>query len=56
MGSLGIDSLFTNIPLDVCTNDLFKNKVNVQILKKSEFKDLLSLATKESCFIYWTGD
>ena len=34
-----VDSLFTNIPLE-------------EGLNKSEFKDLLSLATKESYFIF----
>ena len=56
MGSLDIDSLFTNIPLEetieICTNNLFKNKDIVHGLKKSEFKDLLSLATKESYFVF----
>ena len=50
IGSLDIDSLFTNIPL--CTNNLFKNSNIVHGLKKSEFKDLQSLATKESYFIF----
>ena len=56
MGSLDTDSLFTNIPLEetieICTNNLFKNSDVVHGLKKSEFKDLLSLATKESYFIF----
>ena len=56
MGSLDIDSLFTNIPLEetieICTNNLFKNSDIVHGLKKSEFKDLLSLTTKESYFIF----
>ena len=51
MGSLDIDSLFNNIPLEVtieiCTNNLFKNNDIVHGLKISEFKDVLSLATKE---------
>ena len=55
MGSLDIDSLFTNIPLEetiqICTNNIFKNSDIVHGLKKSKFKDLLSLATKESYFI-----
>ena len=55
MGSLDIDSLFTNIPLEetiqICTNNIFKNSDIVHGLKKSEFKDLLSLAIKESYFI-----
>ena len=56
MGSLDIDSLFTNIPLEetieICINNLFKNEDIVHGLKKSEFKDLLSLPTKESYFIF----
>ena len=56
IGSLDIDLLFTNIPLEqtieICTNNLFKNSDIVHALKKSEFKDLLSLATKESPFIF----
>lgn len=46
MGSLDIDSHFNNIPLEICTNYLFKNNVNIQVLKKSEFKDLLSWQQK----------
>ena len=38
MGSLDIDSLFTNIPLEetieICTNKLFKNSDIVHVLKK----------------------
>ena len=56
MGSLDIDSFFTNIPLEetieICTNNLFRNNDIVHGLKKSEFKELLSLATKESYFIF----
>ena len=56
MGSLDIDSLFTNISLketiEICTKNLFKNSGIVHGLKKNEFKDLLSLATKELCFIF----
>ena len=51
-----IDSLFTNIPLEetieIYTNNFFKNKYLVHGLKKSKFKDLLSLAAKESYFIF----
>ena len=54
MGSLDVDSLFTNIPLeetiDICTNMLFENMERVEGLSKIEFKELLSLATKKSCF------
>ena len=56
MGSLDVDSLFTNIPLeetiDICTNTLFENTEKVEGLSKIEFKELLSLATKESYFSF----
>ena len=56
MGSLDIDSLFTNIPFEetteIRTNNLFENSDIVHGLKKREFKDLLSLATKESYFMF----
>ena len=56
MGSLDVDSLFTNIPLeetiDICTYTLFENMEKVEGLSKIEFKELLSLATKESYFIF----
>ena len=50
MGILDFASHFINIPLeetiDICTNTLFES------LSKIEFKGLLSLATKESYFIF----
>ena len=53
MGSLDVDLLFTNIPLDgtidICVNRLFENTNTVEDLKKSE---LLRLATKELYFIF----
>ena len=56
MGSLDVDSLFTNIPLEetieICTNKLFKESETVEGLSKTEFKQLLSLATKDSNFIF----
>ena len=56
MGRLDSDSLFTNIPLEqtieIWTNNLFKTNNIVHSLKKSEFQDLLSLATTESYFIF----
>ena len=56
MASLDVDSLFTNIPLDetieICSNVLFKNKNVVNGLNESQFKELLSLATKQSLFIF----
>ena len=56
IGSLDIDSLFTNIPheetIETSTNNLFKNSNIVHGLNKSEFNDLLSLAIKELYFIF----
>ena len=57
MGSLDVDSLFTNIPLeetnDICPNTLFKNTEGVKVLsKKKKKKKLLSPATKESYFVF----
>ena len=56
MGSLDVDSLFTNIPLDeasdICVNQLFENTDTVEGFKKSELKQLLCLATKKSYFIF----
>ena len=56
MGSLDVDSLFTNIPLEktieICTNEYFKESETVEGLSKTEFKELLSLATKNSHFIF----
>ena len=56
MGSLDVDSLFTNIPLEetieICTNELFKESETVEGLSKTEFKGLLPLVTKDSHFIF----
>ena len=56
MGCLNVDSLFTNIPLEetieICTNEPFKESETVEGLSKTEFKELLSLATKDSHFIF----
>ena len=56
MGSLDVDSLFTNILLEetteICTNELFKESETVEGQSKIEFKELLSLATKDSHFIF----
>ena len=56
MGSLDVDSLFTNILLEetigICTNELFKKSETVEGLNKTEFKELLPLATKDSHFIF----
>ena len=51
MGSLDVNSLFTNIPLEetieICTNEIFKESETVESLSK-----LLSLTTKDSHFIF----
>ena len=56
MGSLDVDSLFTNIPLEetinICTNLIHNNEDIIGGLKKSEFKNLLSLDTQQSYFIF----
>jgi len=58
MASLDVDSLFTNIPLyetiDICADLLFRDNPIVDGLNKSEFKQLLTLATTES-FILFNG-
>ena len=50
IGSLDVDSLFTNIPLEetinICTNLLYNNEDVIEGINKSEFKNLLSLATQ----------
>ena len=55
MGSLDVDSLFTNIPfeeiINICTASLYDQNDVVEDLNKSEFKELLALATKVSYFI-----
>ena len=52
MGNLGVDSLFTDIPveetIDICTNTHFENMGKVEGWSKKELKKLLYLATKES--------
>ena len=57
MGSLDVDSLFTNIPLketiNLCTNLLHNNVDVIEGISKSEFKNLLSLATQESYFMFY---
>ena len=56
IGSLDVDSLFTNIPLEetinICTNLLYNNEDVIEGINKSEFKNLLSLCTQESHFIF----
>ena len=56
MGNLDPDFLFTNIPLeetiDICLNTLFETMEKVEGLSKIEFEKLLSLATKETYFLF----
>ena len=56
MASLDDDSLFTNIPLDEIINiimeKLFSENETVYNLNKDQFKYLLTLPTKESCFLF----
>ena len=57
MASLGVDTLFTNIPLDetivICVKKLFKTPDTlVERISKSNFRDLLNLASKESFFTF----
>ena len=54
MGSLDVDSLFTNLPLEetteICTNELFKKFETAEGLSKSDFKELLPLPIKDLHF------
>ena len=56
MGSLDVDSLFTNIALEetieICSNELFKETATVKGLSKTEFTELLSQTTKDSDVIF----
>ena len=58
MASLDVNSLFTNIPLEetikICTDELFKDKNTKKVngLTKTQIKELLTLATKQSLFIF----
>ena len=56
MSSLDVTSLFTNIPLvettDIICNELFKDKELINGMDKQVFRELLSLAMDETCFIF----
>ena len=56
MGSLYVDSLFINIPLDetinICTNIAYSEQDVIQGINKEEFRSLLSLATKKCYFVF----
>ena len=56
MGSLDVDSLFTNKPLEetieICINELFKESETVEGLCKTECKEVFYLATEDSHLIF----
>ena len=56
MVSFDVESLFTNIPLDetinICVNRMYHKKKKVKRSLKRHFKQLLTFATKSSCFIF----
>ena len=57
MASLGVDALFTNIPLDetidICVKKLFQTpETLIKGISKNDFRDLLNFSTKESFFTY----
>ena len=56
MGSLDVDSFFSNIPLeesiDIPVNQLFENTNTVKGFTKAELKQLLCFARKMSYFIF----
>ena len=56
MSSLDVTSLFTNIPLvettDIICNQLFKDQEFVSGMDKSVFRELLTLAMEETCFVF----
>ena len=56
IGSLDVHSLFTNISLEetinLCTYSLYKYEDVIENISKSGFKNLPSLATQESYFIF----
>ena len=56
MASLHADSLFTNIPLDetidISIDSLYKDDENSPEIPKDVFRNLLTVATKESFFMF----
>ena len=56
MASLDVDSLFTNIPpdetIDICIDSLYKDDENSPKILKDVFRNLLTVATKESFFMF----
>ena len=56
MGSLDVDSLFTNIALEgtieICSNESLKETATVKDLSKTEFTELFPQTTKDSDVIF----
>ena len=56
MASLDVDSLSTNIPLDetidISIDSLYKDDENTNKIPKDVFRNLLTVATKESFFMF----
>ena len=56
MASLDVDSLFTNIPLDetidICIDSLYKDDENTPKIPKDVSRNLLTVATNESFFVF----
>ena len=56
MGSLDVDSLFTNVPLEetinICVNELFKSNSSIHGLNKKQITKMLSLPTKELIILF----
>ena len=54
MGSVDVESFFTNMPLEetinICVKLLYNNEDVIEGINKSEFKNLLSLAAQEPYF------
>ena len=57
MGSLDVDSLFTNITLEetinICTNLLYNNEDIIEGINKSEFKKVVTIVFTQSLFIIY---
>ena len=56
MASFDIESLFTNIPLqetiDLCVENLFKDRTHVDNLSKDSFRELLTRTMSESLILF----
>ena len=56
IGSLGVNLLFTNAPLDetsrICIDEMFKSEMTVSQFNKKEMSEMLSLTLKESIILF----